>query len=203
MTMVTEVAASRRDTNSEQETTQTTGGDREQKAEGGKQRHRRSHTPWQDSAAASVDGRDAVGSEAVACGLRLGGCTVGSGSMRGAAGQQGRRTPGRISAPRFTPKDPRAGLACLAAGSCGNSGTSGSLEAWERAWERAWDPASSIQRPASSIQRPAWERQTLQASISPLHMGTALYVHAAQAHPPRLRSTPYLSMDSSGCWRTG
>lgn len=33
MTMVTEVAASRRDTNSEQETTQTTGGDRQQKAE--------------------------------------------------------------------------------------------------------------------------------------------------------------------------
>lgn len=200
--MVAEVAASRRDTNSEQETTQTTDR-RRQRAEGGKQRHRRSHTPWQDSAVASVDGRDAVGSEAVACGFRLAGCTVGSGSMRGAAGQQGRRTPGRISAPRFTPKDPRAGLACLAAGSCGNSGTSGSLEAWERAWERAWDPASGM---GSSIRHGSWQKASSIHLCAPHGHGsvcTCCPGHAAQAHSPRLRSTPYLSMDSSGCWRTG
>lgn len=103
MTMVTEVAASRRDTNSEQETTQTTRGDREQNAES---RDTREVThpvaslgslrcgTWKDSAVVSVDGRDAVGSEAVACGFRLGGvqlvqvpCVVPQGSR--AAGRQG------------------------------------------------------------------------------------------------------------------
>lgn len=190
MMMVTEVAASRRDTNSEQETTQTTRDDREQKAV--------THPvaslgspwcgTWQDSAVVSVDGRDAVGGArpwrvvSVWGGVQLVPCVVPQGS-RAAGRQGGSARPGSHA------KIPELGLL---AWQLGVVGTLGLLVVWKHG--NAHGSVHGIQHPASSMGADA-------PSIPPLHMGTALYMLL----PRRirlvygvLRTWPWITLDAGG-----